>query len=154
MVLHQPLIDLDGRARRTLPAPALRPDATDASITRIPTAIATRTERVQVTHISLWSVVRSAGVFWVAASAAVFAFLVLAWGVALATGLLGSVESTIAEMIGADDVTIRAAHVLGAAALLAVLFAALATIVTTVAVAVYNLGAHLIGGVELELDER
>lgn len=146
MALHQPLIDrVDGRHR---------PLERDSSIAVLPTVVAAHAERVQVAHVSLWSVVRSAAVFWVAAAAAVFGFLALAWGVASATGLLGTLESLAADMLGADEVSIRGAHVLGAAAFLAALFAGLATIVTTVAAAIYNLGAHVMGGIELDLDER
>jgi hypothetical protein len=154
VVLHQPLIErVDGTHRRVVTRPA-DGTAPDAGIALLPTVSLTRGERLEVTHISLWSVVRSAAVFWAAAAGALFLFLVLAWGFASALGLLDSMEELAADMLGADQVSIRGAHVLGAAGLLAVLLAGLATIVTTIAAAVYNLGAHLIGGVELDLDER
>lgn len=152
MVLHQPLIDIDGRRR-----PAFTDSTTEArpdNLAVFPTVTATRVDRVQVTHVSLWSVLRSATVFWIATAAAIFGFLVAAWTIASATGALASLEALLADMLGADEVSIRSSHILGAAGLIAVLFAALATIVTTVAAAVYNVGAHVLGGIELELDER
>jgi hypothetical protein len=152
VVLHQPLIDrIDGHRR---PVCTDRAASRRDTLTRVPTVSASRADHVQVSHVSLWSVLRAASVFWVAAAAAIFGFLVVAWMIASATGALASLEALIADMLGADDVSIRAAHVLGAAGLVAVLFAALATIVTMVATAVYNLGAHVMGGIELEFDER
>jgi uncharacterized membrane protein len=151
VVLHQPLIDrIDGRRR---PVFTDREVARPNTLTRVPTLVASR-DRVQVSHVSLWSVLRAASVFWVAAAAAIFGFLFVAWTIASATGAISSLEALVADMLGADTVSIRAAHVLGAAGFVAVLFAALATIVTMVAAAVYNLGAHVMGGIELELDER
>lgn len=152
MVLHQPLIDrIDGRRR---PVFTDREVSRPNTLTRVPTVVTSRADHVQVSHVSLWSVLRAASVFWVAAAAAIFGFLLVAWMIASATGAISSLEALVADMLGADEVSIRAAHVLGTAGLVAVLFAALATIVTIVAAAVYNLGAHVMGGIELELDER
>ena len=75
------------------------------------------------------------------------------WLIADAAGAIGNVESFMGKILSSKNYHLVSAQILEGTLLVGLVLAALMTIVTVIAAALYNLFSELVGGVEVTLVE-
>lgn len=114
-----------------------------------------RRYRQTVRRIDLWSVLKISICFYLTALIVMLFAGAVLWWIASAVGIIGNVESFVAELIGndPDDFELLSWEVLRASTLVGLVFVSVMVVVTTLAAAFYNLFAELTGGVEITVVE-
>lgn len=114
-----------------------------------------RRYRQTVRRVDLWSVLKISVCFYLTALIVVLFAGVVLWWIASAAGIIGNVESFVADLIGneSDDFEFLSWEVLRASTLVGLVFVSIMVVTTTLAAAFYNLFAELIGGIEVTVVE-
>lgn len=114
-----------------------------------------RRYRQTVRRVDLWSVLKISVCFHLTALIVVLFAGVVLWWIASAAGIIGNVETFVADLIGneSDDFEFLSWEVLRASTLVGLVFVSIMVVMTTLAAAFYNLFAELIGGVEVTVVE-
>lgn len=120
----------------------------------------TRKARLRLSRIDPWSVMKTAFLFSIAFGIIVMAVAWVLWGVVSASGVIESLNSFMATLIGDQDGArfdigdwINGPRVLGFTALVAAIDVVILTAVATLFAFLYNLAATVIGGLEVTLAE-
>ena len=106
-------------------------------------------DRIMITGVDVWSVVKLAVVFWTILAAFVIAALVVLWTILSATGAVTNFEHFVTDLTGVRHFQILSDTVLGAVAV-AILVLTIVCIAVTVMIAVwFNTLSALVGGIEV-----
>jgi len=135
-------------------APATRGSAATA------TARAPRRARLRLTQIDPWTVMKTSFLLSIAFAVVTVVSVAMVWQVLGAAGVWDSINSTIQESIGGEDVAgfriedyLGTGRVLGFTMLVAAIDVVLITAAATLMAFLYNMSAALLGGVEITLAE-
>lgn len=142
-------------AGSTPPATARTTAASAAARPRPP-----RRARLRLTRIDPWSVMKTSFLLSIAFAVVTVVSVAMVWQVLGAAGVWDSINSTIQESIGGEDVAgfrvedyLGTSRVLGFTMLVAAIDVVLITAAATLMAFLYNMSAALLGGVELTLAE-
>ncbi len=127
-------------------------------------AKAPRRARLRLTRIDPWTVMKTSFLLSVAFGVVTFVAVFMVWSVLGASGVWESINSTVASVVEGDnntskfDVTnyLGMGRVLGFTLLVSIIDVILMTAIATLTAFLYNMGAALLGGIEVTLaeDER
>jgi hypothetical protein len=123
------------------------------SLAAAPTQVGVRKSRVEVSKLDLWSVLKVSLCFYLAALAVLVAAGVVVWLIADAAGVIHNVEKFVGKALSSKNYHLVSAQILEGSLLVGLVFVAMATIITVIAAALYNLFSELLGGVEVTLVE-
>jgi hypothetical protein len=112
-----------------------------------------RASRCEVQRVRVWSVLRVALCFYLAALAVTLVALVVLWAVADAAGVIGNVERFMGDLLSASNYRLLPAQLFQGVLLVGLVLVALMTLLSVIAAALYNLFADWVGGVECTLVE-
>lgn len=112
-----------------------------------------RSSRCEVQRVRVWSVLRVALCFYLAALAVTLVALVVLWAVADAAGVIGNVERFMGDLLSASNYRLLPAQLFQGVLLVGLVLVALMTLLSVLAAALYNLFADWVGGVECTLVE-
>ncbi|WP_157973975.1 DUF3566 domain-containing protein, partial [Desertihabitans aurantiacus] len=138
------------------------PAATDGSAgAKAAAARKPRRARLRLSRIDPWSVMKMSFLFSIAAGIAMWVAVAFVWWVLQTSGLFQGVNDAVTSMLAAPgdadpfrlEEYVNGPRVLGATALLAVVDVLLITAISTVASFLYNLGAAMLGGLQVTLAE-
>lgn len=113
-----------------------------------------RRYRQTIRRVDLWSVLKVSVAFYLCGLVVVLAAGMVLWWVASAFGVIGSLEDFLGELLEADDFEFLSWRILRGATLIGLVLVCLMVVVTTLAAALYNLFAELVGGVEITVSEE
>ncbi|WP_182378600.1 DUF3566 domain-containing protein [Nocardioides sp. WS12] len=137
------------------PMPQAAPAAAAAARGRAP-----RRARLRLTRIDPWSVMKTAFLLSIAFAVVTVVSVAMVWQVLGAAGVWDSINSTIQESIGGEDVAgfriedyVGTSRVLGFTMLVAAIDVVLITATATLTAFLYNMAAALLGGIEITLAE-
>lgn len=105
-------------------------------------------------RVGLLSVLKVSIAFYLASVAMFVVALFALWLIAGATGIIDNLEELIAELFAYDEFRFVSWELLRAVLVLGVVWTALATTLTMIAAAFYNIFSGMLGGVEMTLDEQ
>lgn len=121
---------------------------------------APRRARLRLTRIDPWSVMKTSFLLSIAFAVVTVVSVAMVWQVLGAAGVWESINSTIQESIGGEDVAgfriedyLGTGRVLGFTMLVAAIDVVLITAAATLVAFLYNMSAALLGGVEITLAE-
>lgn len=121
---------------------------------------APRRARLRLTRIDPWSVMKTAFLLSIAFAVVTVISVAMVWQVLGAAGVWDSINSTVQESIGGEDVAgfriedyVGTSRVLGFTMLVAAIDVVLITAAATLTAFLYNMAAALLGGVEITLAE-
>ncbi len=141
-------VDEDGR-------PEADPATTTAVRPRVP-----RRARLRLTRIDPWSVMKTSFLLSIAFAVVTVVSVAMVWQVLGAAGVWDSINSTIQEGIGGEDIAsfqvqdyLGTSRVLGFTMLVAAIDVVLITASATLTAFLYNMAAALLGGIEVTLAE-
>lgn len=141
-------------ARPIQAGPAVNPPAVQ------PRPRAPRRARLRLTRIDPWSVMKTSFLLSIAFAVVTVVSVAMVWQVLGAAGVWESINSTIQESIGGEDVAgfriedyLGTSRVLGFTMLVAAIDVVLITAAATLIAFLYNMSAALLGGVEITLAE-
>ncbi len=141
-------------ARPIQAGPAVNPPAAQ------PRPRAPRRARLRLTRIDPWSVMKTSFLLSIAFAVVTVVSVAMVWQVLGAAGVWESINSTIQESIGGEDVAgfriedyLGTGRVLGFTMLVAAIDVVLITAAATLVAFLYNMSAALLGGVEITLAE-
>ena len=139
---------------RTAPASGAAPSR--ATTNKRPT----RRARLRLTRLDPWSVAKMAFLLSIALGVVTVVAVALVWGVLDAAGVWDSINAMVYQVIGSDSGTdfdvenyLGTSRVIGFTMIVAGIDVLLLTAIATLAAFLYNLGAALLGGVEVTLAE-
>ena len=139
---------------RTAPASGAAPSK--ATTNKRPT----RRARLRLTRIDPWSVAKMAFLLSIALGVVTVVAVSLVWGVLEAAGVWDSINAMVYQVIGSDSGTdfdvenyLGTSRVVGFTMIVAGIDVLLLTAIATLGAFLYNLGAALLGGVEVTLAE-
>ncbi|KAA1426775.1 DUF3566 domain-containing protein [Nocardioides antri] len=119
-----------------------------------------RRARLRLTRIDPWSVMKTAFLLSIAFAVVTVVSVAMVWQVLGAAGVWDSINSTIQEGIGGEDVStfevqdyVGTSRVLGFTMLVAAIDVILITASATLVAFLYNMAAALLGGIEVTLAE-
>ncbi|WP_312855890.1 DUF3566 domain-containing protein [Nocardioides stalactiti] len=153
------------------PLPDLPPRPADAPTPGAPAALAhgephrpaprgPRRARLRLTRIDPWSVMKTAFLLSIAFAVVTVVSVAMVWQVLGAAGVWESINSTVQEAIGGEDVAsfriedyVGTSRVLGFTMLVAAIDVILITASATLTAFLYNMAAALLGGIEVTLAE-
>ncbi|WP_246086970.1 DUF3566 domain-containing protein [Nocardioides humi] len=145
-------------ARPVPPAPA--PGAAPAAPGAAARGRTPRRARLRLTRIDPWSVMKTSFLLSIAFAVVTVVSVAMVWQVLGAAGVWDSINSTIQEGIGGEDVAsfriedyVGTSRVLGFTMLVAAIDVVLITAAATLVAFLYNMSAALLGGVEITLAE-
>jgi hypothetical protein len=158
----QPLPDLPPRPTEA-PTPAA-PGPTVTAMSEVagprPGPRGPRRARLRLTRIDPWSVMKTAFLLSIAFAVVTVVSVAMVWQVLGAAGVWDSINSTIQEGIGGEDVAgfqiqdyVGTSRVLGFTMLVAAIDVILITASATLTAFLYNMAAALLGGIEVTLAE-
>jgi len=138
------------------PSPSLPAGATvTASRPRVP-----RRARLRLTRVDPWTVMKTSFLLSIAFAVVTVVSVAMVWQVLGAAGVWESINSTIQEGIGGEDIKsfrvedyVGTSRVLGFTMLVAAIDVVLITAAATLTAFLYNMAAALLGGIELTLAE-
>ena len=140
-------------ARPIQAGPAVQPPA--AARPRAP-----RRARLRLTRIDPWSVMKTSFLLSIAFAVVTVVSVAMVWQVLGAAGVWDSINSTVQESIGGEDVAgfkiedyLGTSRVLGFTMLVAAIDVVLITAAATLVAFLYNMSAALLGGIEITLAE-
>lgn len=150
-----------GVPTQSAPASASSSSATDTAVNG--TAVRPRPPRrarLRLTRVDPWSVMKTAFLLSIAFAVVTVVSVAMVWQVLGAAGVWDSINSTIQESIGGEDVAgfrvedyVGTSRVLGFTMLVAAIDVVLITAAATLMAFLYNMSAALLGGVEITLAE-
>ncbi len=121
---------------------------------------APRRARLRLTRVDPWSVMKTSFLLSIAFAVVTVVSVAMVWQVLGAAGVWDSINSTIQEGIGGQDVAsfriedyVGTSRVLGFTMLVAAIDVVLITAASTLVAFLYNMSAALLGGVEITLAE-
>jgi len=106
-----------------------------------------------VRRIDLWSVLKVSVCFYLCALVVVLGAGIVLWLIASSAGVVDNVEDFMSDL-GFEDFEFLSWRILRASTLIGMLFVALATILTVLAAAFYNLFSEIVGGIEITVVEE
>ena len=112
-----------------------------------------RQSRARVSKLDLWSVLKISLCFYLASVLVVVAAGVALWLIADGLGAIHDVEKFMGKILSSKNYRLVPVQILEGSVLVGLVFAALATILTVVGAALYNLFAKTLGGFEVTLVE-
>ncbi|MDN5743799.1 MAG: DUF3566 domain-containing protein [Nocardioidaceae bacterium] len=119
-----------------------------------------RRARLRLTQIDPWTVMKTSFLLSIAFAVVTVVSVAMVWQVLGAAGVWDSINSTIQESIGGEDVAgfriedyLGTGRVLGFTMLVAAIDVVLITAAATLIAFLYNMSASLLGGVEITLSE-
>ncbi len=119
-----------------------------------------RRARLRLTRIDPWSVMKTSFLLSIAFAVVTVVSVAMVWQVLGAAGVWDSINSTIQEGIGGEDIAsfqvqdyVGTSRVLGFTMLVAAIDVVLITATATLSAFLYNMAAALLGGIELTLAE-
>jgi hypothetical protein len=133
------------KRRTTRRPPRVRPFASARA-----QEVAPPRERSRVRDVSLISVARVSACFYLCAFVVTLVAATVLWMVASVVGVVGEIESFMDDL-GFEGFHFVSGTLLWATLLIGLALAAIFTVVTVVAAALYNLFADLVGGLEVTL---
>lgn len=152
-----------GPARPPIPPPPSQAPKVAPSTAPAPAAGAkrpVRRARLRLTRVDPWSVMKTAFLLSIAFAVVTVVAVAMVWQVLGAAGVWDSINSTIQESIGGEDVQnfqiedyVGTSRVLGFTMLVAAIDVVLLTAAATLTAFLYNMSAALLGGVEVTLAE-
>jgi hypothetical protein len=107
-----------------------------------------------VRSVDLWSVLKVSICFYLCALIVFLVAGVMLWWIASAAGVVGNVEHFIGDLVNNKDFRFLSWEVLRGATLIGLVLVCLATVLTVLAAAFYNLFSELLGGVEVTVVEQ
>jgi hypothetical protein len=122
-----------------------------------PVALPTPTpgaERRVVSHIGLISALKVSIAFYLGTVVVGVVALFSLWLVAQAFGIVGNLEDFVADLLAYEEFSFVSWELFRAATVVGIVWATLATTLTMIAVAFYNVFAELLGGVEITLADE
>lgn len=155
----QPLPDLPPRpvGAPTASAPTV---TSTAEVAVRPGSRGPRRARLRLTRVDPWSVMKTSFLLSIAFAVVTVVSVAMVWQVLGAAGVWDSINSTIQEGIGGEDVSsfqvqdyVGTSRVLGFTMLVAAIDVILITASATLTAFLYNMAAALLGGVEVTLAE-
>jgi hypothetical protein len=153
-----PLPDLPQRLAVPVPPPPAPSTATVTAESARPRG--PRRARLRLTRIDPWSVMKTAFLLSIAFAVVTVVSVAMVWQVLGAAGVWDSINSTIQEGIGGEDVStfqiqdyVGTSRVLGFTMLVAAIDVILITASATLTAFLYNMAAALLGGIEVTLAE-
>ncbi|GAA4083375.1 DUF3566 domain-containing protein [Nocardioides kongjuensis] len=121
---------------------------------------APRRARLRLTRVDPWSVMKTSFLLSIAFAVVTVVSVAMVWQVLGAAGVWDSINSTIQEGIGGEDVAsfriedyVGTSRVLGFTMLVAAIDVVLITAAATLVAFLYNMSAALLGGIEITLAE-
>jgi Transmembrane domain of unknown function (DUF3566) len=155
----QPLPDLPQKLAVPPPPPA----PSTVTVTADPATArprGPRRARLRLTRIDPWSVMKTSFLLSIAFAVVTVVSVAMVWQVLGAAGVWDSINSTIQEGIGGEDVStfqiqdyVGTSRVLGFTMLVAAIDVILITAGATLTAFLYNMAAALLGGIEVTLAE-
>ncbi len=119
-----------------------------------------RRARLRLTRVDPWSVMKTSFLLSIAFAVVTVVSVAMVWQVLGAAGVWDSINSTIQESIGGEDLAsfrvedyVGTSRVLGFTMLVAAIDVVLITAAATLIAFLYNMSAALLGGVEITLAE-
>ncbi|HYG94462.1 MAG TPA: DUF3566 domain-containing protein [Nocardioides sp.] len=119
-----------------------------------------RRARLRLTRIDPWTVMKTSFLLSIAFAVVTVVSVAMVWQVLGAAGVWDSINSTIQEGIGGEDIAsfqvqdyVGTSRVLGFTMLVAAIDVVLITATATLTAFLYNMAAALLGGIELTLAE-
>jgi len=119
-----------------------------------PVALPTITEGEQrrvVSHVGLLSVLKISIAFYLATVVVWIVAFGSLWLVAQSAGIIDNLEDFIADLLAYEEFQFLSVEVLRAVTVIGVVWVTLATTLTMIAAAFYNVFADLLGGVEITI---
>jgi Transmembrane domain of unknown function (DUF3566) len=113
-----------------------------------------RSYRQTITKVDLWSVLKIAVCFYLGALVVVLASGIALWEIARIAGVIDSIQHFMRQLLGSNDFTFLSWRLLRGFTLLGLVIVCLATVITVVAAAFYNLFAEIMGGVVITVVEE
>ena len=113
-----------------------------------------RSYRQTVTKVDLWSVLKISVCFYLGALVVVLAAGIGLWEIARIAGVVDSIQHFMRQLLGSNDFTFLSWKLLRGFTLLGLVWVCLATVITVVAAAFYNLFAEIMGGVVITVVEE
>jgi hypothetical protein len=113
-----------------------------------------RSYRQTITKVDLWSVLKISVCFYLGALVVVLAAAIGLWEIARIAGVVDSIQHFMRQLLGSNDFTFLSWRLLRGFTLLGLVWVCLATVVTVVAAAFYNLFAEIMGGVVITVVEE
>lgn len=107
-----------------------------------------------VRSVDLWSVLKVSICFYLCALIVFLVAGVMLWWIASAAGVVGNVEHFIGDLVNNKDFRFLSWEVLRGATLIGLVLVCVATVLTVLAAAFYNLFSELLGGVEVTVVEQ
>ncbi len=142
-----PTVTTTSEAPRPVPGPA-------------PASRGPRRARLRLTRVDPWSVMKTAFLLSIAFAVVTVVSVAMVWQVLGAAGVWDSINSTVQEAIGGEDVAgfqiedyVGTSRVLGFTMLVAAIDVILITASATLTAFLYNMAAALLGGIEVTLAE-
>jgi hypothetical protein len=133
---------------------------TSEAVVQRPASRGPRRARLRLTRIDPWSVMKTAFLLSIAFAVVTVVSVAMVWQVLGAAGVWDSINSTVQEAIGGEDVAdfrvedyLGTSRVLGFTMLVAAIDVILITASATLTAFLYNMAAALLGGVEVTLAE-
>lgn len=121
---------------------------------------APRRARLRLTRVDPWSVMKTAFLLSIAFAVVTVVSVAMVWQVLGAAGVWDSINSTIQDSIGGEDLAgfqiedyVGTSRVLGFTMLVAAIDVVLITAAATLIAFLYNMSAALLGGIEITLAE-
>lgn len=107
-------------------------------------------DRLALTRVDVWSVVKFAVVFWSAIGALTIGALVVLWTILSMTGSVAHFERFVTDLTGVQHFNILSNTVLGAIAVAILVLTAVCIAMTALMVVWFNTLSSLVGGIEVE----
>jgi len=109
-----------------------------------------RQVRLKLVYLDVWSLVKLSFLVWLCLAIVLIVASILIWVVLFSTGIFGTLDETLRDVIGDENFSIADRFGIGQVALFAVIVGLLNTIVGTALGAIggflYNLSVRLTGG--------
>lgn len=151
---------VDGSSDPARTAPARTSTSTPAVAPGTARPRPPRRARLRLTRVDPWSVMKTSFLLSIAFAVVTVVSVAMVWQVLGAAGVWDSINSTIQESIGGEDVAgfriedyVGASRVLGFTMLVAAIDVVLITAAATLTAFLYNMSAALLGGIEITLAE-
>ncbi|MBM9459925.1 DUF3566 domain-containing protein [Nocardioides sp. zg-536] len=150
----------DAPSRPSGPAAQPAPSAKPSGPAPAPRGRGPRRARLRLTRVDPWTVMKTSFLLSIAFAVVTVVSVAMVWQVLGAAGVWESINSTIQESIGGEDVAgfriedyVGTSRVLGFTMLVAAIDVVLITAAATLMAFLYNMSAALLGGVEVTLAE-
>jgi hypothetical protein len=107
-----------------------------------------------IRSVDLWSVLKVSICFYMCALIVALVAGTFLWWIASAAGFIGGMEDFVGDLVENDNFRFLSWEVLRAATLIGLVLVCIATVLTVLAAAFYNMFSELLGGVEVTVVEQ